>query len=160
MDDGSPRATDGGGAARDAPPGEGPEGAPAGSVTVPGRATLFGYDPTTVTLTLLPRGRRWRTLAVVRIAAVAVVLAPLAAIVPPHAPWALGVLGVAGLLIHRRLQEGFTVARAVGPCPKCGGRLSAAGGRLRAPHPAACESCHNEFGIAVDAAAVEAHGVD
>lgn len=131
-----------------------------GSFTVTGRATLFGYDPTPVELTLVPRSKRWRTGGVVRIAVVAVILAPLAALVPPHAPWALGVLGVAGLLIHRRLQERFTVAEAVGRCPKCDGALSASGGRLRDPHPAACESCHNEFGIAVDAAAVDAHRVD
>lgn len=133
---------------------------PAGSFSVTGRATLFGYDPTPVELELVPRGKRWRTMGVVRIAVVAAVLAPVAAIVPPHAPWALGVLGVAGLLIHRRLKERFTVAEAKGPCPKCGGRLSAASGRLRDPHPAACEACHNEFGIAVDPAAVAAHRVD
>ncbi len=129
-------------------------------VVVPGTAVLFGYEPTPVDLHLVPRPTRWRVGGAVRIGAVAGVLTPLAAVVPPHAPWALGVLGTGAILVHRRLNERFTVSSADGACPKCGGRLSAGGGRLRRPHPASCESCHNEFGIEVAPGAIDEISLD
>ena len=121
----------------------------AGTVQVPGRIALFGYDPVEVRLELLPRSRRWRLWGAGRTAAVALVLAPVAGLVPPHAPWILGVLGVGGFLARRRWQERFTVVDIDGTCPKCEAELSVAQGRLRTPHPVPCEGCHHDSSVQV-----------
>ena len=107
----------------------------AGTVQVPGRIALFGYDPVEVRLELLPRSRRWRLWGAGRI--------------PPHAPWILGVLGVGGFLARRRWQERFTVVDIDGTCPKCEAELSVAQGRLRTPHPVPCEGCHHDSSVQV-----------
>ena len=127
-----------------------------GTRVVPARVTLFGFDPHSVPLTLRPRPRRWRVVGALRIGGIALLVAPAVALVPPHAPWALGALGVGGLLARRRLQERFTVEGVDGVCPRCGGSLTAAGGRLRQPHPAACDACNNEMMLRVDPADLDA----
>lgn len=124
-------------------------------VQIPGRMTLFGYDPETVVLHLRPRTRRWRLLGAGRTMAVALVLAPAVGLVPPHAPWILGVLGVGGFLARRRYQERFTVVGIDGSCPNCGAELSVGTGRLRSPHPVPCESCHHEGSVQVASARLD-----
>lgn len=131
-----------------------------GTVDVPGRMNLFGYDPTTVRLTLRPRTRRWRLLGAGRTMAVALVLAPAAGLVPPHAPWILGVLGVGGFLARRRFQERFTVVGISGPCPGCGAELAVGSGKLRTPHPVPCEACHHEGSVQLDPDLLEEAAAD
>lgn len=113
-------------------------------VRVPARLSIFGYDPATVDLVVIPRSRRWRMLGAARTMGIALLLTPVAALVPPHAPWALGVLGVGAILARRRWQERYTVVGVEGACPKCGAELEVGRGRLRTPHPLPCESCHHE----------------
>lgn len=120
-----------------------------GTVEIPGRIVLFGFDPRAVTLRLLPRSRRWRLLGAGRTMAVALVLAPVAGLVPPHVPWILGVLGVGAFLARRRYEERFTVVGIDGSCPKCGAPLEVPRGRLREPHPVPCERCHHEGSVKV-----------
>jgi len=121
---------------------------------VTGQVALFGYDSTPATIHLLPRSRSWRVGGSVRTMAVAVLVAPLMGLVPPHAPWIIGALAGGGFLARRRWQERFTVTSVDGTCPRCGGTVKAATGRLRDPHPATCEACNFEASVEVPSEAL------
>jgi hypothetical protein len=79
--------------------------------------------------------------------AICTAIAPFAALVPPHAPWAIGALATGAILARRRLREHFTLEALSGPCPKCGEALGVRAGRLRVPHPIACEACHHHAAL-------------
>lgn len=116
------------------------------------RVALFGHEPTPASVELVPRGRRWRAFRALRVLAVALVVAPIVGLVPPHAPWALGALVGGGLLAWRRWQERQTLVGLEGTCPRCGAGLSVDDARrLRRPHPVACEACHHEAALVIEA---------
>ena len=116
---------------------------------VAGKVALFGYDSTPATVHLQPRSRSWRVGGSVRTMAVAVVVAMVMVVVPPHVPWLLGALAGGGFLARRRWQEHFTVMGVDGTCPRCGGVMKAATGRLRSPHPVTCEACNFEASVEI-----------
>jgi hypothetical protein len=84
-----------------------------------------------------------------RTRAIALVVAPVMGLIPPHAPWILGALTGGGLLARRRWIERFTLVDVEGTCPRCGGAVKAASGRLRDPHPAVCDACHHEAAVRI-----------
>jgi hypothetical protein len=114
---------------------------------VEGEAVVFGFPPTAVELSVRRRASSWRVGGAARTLLICVVVAPFAALVPPHAPWAIGALGVGVVLARRRLSERFTLERVDGACPKCGETLSVKAGRLRRPHPVACDGCHHQTAL-------------
>ncbi len=119
---------------------------------------LFGFDPTSATLSLRPRSRSWRVGGAVRTALITLIVAPMVGIIPPHAPWLIGVLTGGGFLTRRRWREHYTVLGVDGTCPRCGGAVEAPGGRLRSPHPVMCQTCHFEANAVVTDAAVVGNG--
>ncbi len=120
-----------------------------GTYTAPAYIVLFGYPGTSGEVTLRPRPRAWRVGGAVRYGIAGLVAAPLVGLVPPHAPWAVGALVGGIVLARRRYKERFTLEAVQGRCPRCGGRLGARPGRLRSPHPIACEACHHECTLTV-----------
>lgn len=126
--------------------GASPNGRP-DRMRVRAEAVLFGFEPTEVEVSVRRRPLRWRAIGAAQRMAVGLVLAPFVAVVPPHAPWLLGALGGGFLLARRRWIERLTVERVEGPCPKCGASLGVKVGRLRSPHPVACESCHHQCSL-------------
>lgn len=133
----------------------GPEPGSSERFTVEGEALVFGFPATAVELSVRRRSASWRVGGAVRTLAIFLVAAPLAAIVPPHAPWAIGALATGGILARRRWRERFTLEGVDGPCPKCGAPLSVKAGRLRLPHPVACESCHHQSALRIPAECLE-----
>ena len=115
----------------------------------PGRAILFGYDPTPAEARLLRRSLGWRAGGAARTMLLFLVVAPVVAIVPPHAPWVIGALLTGIILARRRWQEEITLQALDGTCPKCGTTLAVRPGRLRAPHPLPCEACHHESSLRI-----------
>jgi hypothetical protein len=124
-------------------------GAAAGprSVAVHGEALVFGFPTRPVELTVRYRPLAWRAGGAARTFAIFLVIAPFAGLVPPHAPWAIGALAVGAILARRRWIERVTLERAEGSCPKCDAPLAVKAGRLRRPHPVACESCHHQIAL-------------
>jgi len=116
-------------------------------IEVGARIDLFGYDPTPATLHLRPRSRSWRVGGSVRTVVIALLIAPVVALIPPHAPWIVGALTGGGILARRRWTERFTVLSVEGTCPRCGAHVKVTKGRLRTPHPAACEACHFDMSV-------------
>ena len=112
--------------------------------TTEGRAVLFGFPSETLEVRLRARSKAWRVGGAARALGIAVLVAPAVAVFPPHAPWLIGTLAVGGVLARRRWTEHFTVLEVRGRCPKCGAALEVDSGRLRRPHPIACEGCHHE----------------
>lgn len=115
-----------------------------GTLTVDGRATLFGFDDRPVRAAIIPRSRGWRVGGAVRTFAVFAVMAPFVAVFPPHAVWFLGALVTGAVLARRRYIERFTLVGVEGQCPKCGAALTAKKGRLKEPHALPCEGCNHE----------------
>lgn len=113
-------------------------------VEVPGRVTLFGFDPRPATAALRPRPRSWRLAGTLRIGAATLVVAPIVGILPPHAPWALGALGAGIFLGRRRWNHRLTLESLDAECPKCGAHLTVRPGQLKNPHMVPCEGCHHE----------------
>lgn len=89
---------------------------------------------------------------------IALLIAPVVAVIPPHAPWILGALTGGGILARRRWIERFTVLDVEGTCPRCGAPVKVAKGRLRKPHPAACEACHFDMSVHLPAEALDGNG--
>lgn len=112
-------------------------------LTLEGKAVLFGFDPTPVEVSVLPRTRGWRLASTARVVGISLVVAPIVAVVPPHAPWAMGALTAGAVLGRRRWQETHTLVRLEGTCPKCGSGFQSRRARLRTPHPLQCEDCHH-----------------
>ena len=130
------------------PPSNGAAGADGSDrFNVAAEAVVFGFPNTAVELSVRRRAVGWRAGGAARTLALFVVIAPFVAIVPPHAPWAIGALATGVILARRRWSERFTLERAEGVCPKCGEALVVKSGRLRVPHPVACEACHHQTAI-------------
>lgn len=115
---------------------------PEGAIRTEAEAVLFGFPPTPVEVTILPRSNGWRMAGAARTMGIAVVVAPVVAVLPPHAPWVIGALASGAILARRRWTEHFTVLSLEGACPKCSEPIRAKAGRLRKPHPLPCEGCH------------------
>ena len=81
-------------------------------------ASLFGFDPSPLKVTILPRSRAWRVGGAARTFGVSAVIAPFVAIFPPHAVWPIGALMTGGFLARRRYVERFTLTSLEGGCPK------------------------------------------
>jgi hypothetical protein len=118
-----------------------------GRFTVDAEAVVFGFPNTPVEMSVRQRPLSWRAGGAARTLAVFVVVAPLVAIVPPHAPWAIGASAAGAILARRRWSERFTLERVEGACPKCGAPLSVRAGRLKLPHPVACDACHHQTSL-------------
>lgn len=131
-----------------------------GAYDLDGEATLFGFDPTPVHGSVVPRTRAWRVGGAVRTMAVFVLLAPFVAIVPPHAVWPIGALLTGGLLARRRYVERFSLRRLDGACPRCGRPLPSKPTRLRSPHPVPCPGCNHEINVRFPAASLQAIAAD
>lgn len=118
------------------------------SLSVPAEARVFGHDPTTATLQVIPRSTRWRVGRATRWFVGGAVLAPLVAILPPHAPWAVGA-GAGGLVFGlRRWNERFTLVGLEGRCPRCGHALDHEGRTpLKTPHTVTCVGCSNPVAL-------------
>ena len=121
--------------------------------SVSATAHVFGHDPVTVRLTLVPRSPGWRASRAARYLVGGAVLAPLVAIVPPHAPWAVGA-GAGGLVLGlRKWGERFTLTAVDGLCPRCGAPLPFGGATpLKTPHSLGCEECGNPVILRIDPA--------
>ena len=127
--------------------GGGGASSPDGRFTVTAEAVVFGLPNTPVELRVRRRDTSWRAGGAARTLAVFVVIAPFTALVPPHAPWLIGSLAAGVILARRRWTERFTLERADGACPKCGAPLRVKSGRLRLPHPVACDACHHQTAL-------------
>lgn len=134
--------------------------APRQTLEVQGYIALFGFEPSQATAHLRARPRSWRIGGAVRLSATGVVLAPLLGLVPPHAPWIVGSVGVGAILARRRWQERFTLESVDGACPRCGAAVSVRPGRLRSPHPVACEGCHHEGSLRLPSEALDSLELD
>jgi hypothetical protein len=121
---------------------------------VEGRAVLFGFQPTPVDVSILPRSRGWRAAGTAQVIGVSLVVAPIVAFVPPHAPWAIGALAAGAIFGRRRWQETHTLMELAGACPKCAAPFHLRPGRLRAPHPLQCEACHHVSALELPSAAL------
>lgn len=126
-----------------------------GRFTIEAEAVVFGFPATPVELSVRRRTVGWRAGGTARTLAVFVVVAPFVAVVPPHAPWAIGALATGVILARRRWSERFTLERVRGVCPKCGEPLAVKAGRLRLPHPVACEGCHHQTALRFSAEVLE-----
>lgn len=125
-----------------------------GRIRVEGHATLFGFPSTKAVLTIRPRPTAWRASgAAVRMGGFTL-LAGVVAIVPPHAPWLIGALAGGAILARRRWIERYTLESVRGTCPKCGDELDVKAGRLKRPHPVACEGCHHETSLSFEPGAL------
>ena len=112
--------------------------------------TLFGFESAAATVRIEHRSRMWRLRRALVAFSVGLVIAPFVALFPPHAPWALGALGLGALAARRRWIEDHSLLAVDGSCPNCGNRITLRKvGRLRHPHPLACESCHYELALDV-----------
>jgi len=126
-----------------------------GCLRIEADAILFGFPSTRAALTVRPRTPTWRATGAAMRFVAGVALAGVVAIVPPHAPWLIGALVGGAVMARRRWIERYTLESAEGTCPKCGEPMRVKRGRLRTPHPVACESCHHESSLRIDAAALE-----
>ncbi len=134
--------------------------APTPTLQVPGHIALFGFEPSEATAHLRARPRSWRIGGAMRLSATGVVLAPLVGLIPPHAPWIVGSVGVGAILARRRWQERFTLESVDGACPRCGASVSVRPGRLRSPHPVACEGCRHEASLRLPTEALDSLALD
>lgn len=125
--------------------------------SVQAEASIFGFDPSDVTVTITPRSRAWRVGGAARTMGVFVVVAPFVALFPPHAVWPIGALMTGGFLARRRYIERFTLESAEGDCPKCGQALQTKPTRLRSPHQLPCDGCHHESILRLPEGTLEAH---
>ncbi len=141
-------------------PAEGPGPAagadPDGAFRAAGEAVLFGFAPQPVAATIRPRTRTWRMTGAARTMGIALLVAPAVAVLPPHAPWLIGALAAGVVLARRRWMERFTLLDVRGACPKCGAALEVRTGRLRDPHPLACEGCHQTSTLRLPDGALDA----
>lgn len=121
------------------------------TMTVSAEARVFGHDPTSATLHVIPRSTRWRLVRASRWFVGGAVLAPLVAVLPPHAPWAVGA-AAAGLVVGmRRWKERHTLIDLEGRCPRCDGPLEHEGRTLlRTPHSVTCLGCSNPVALHPD----------
>ena len=123
-------------------------------------ASLFGFDPSPLKVTILPRSRAWRVGGAARTFGVSAVIAPFVAIFPPHAVWPIGALMTGGFLARRRYVERFTLTSLEGVCPKCGNRYSVKATRLRTPHALPCDGCHHESRLRLPEGTLQTHALD
>ena len=116
------------------------------------RARIFGLPATPATLQVQPRPDSRRTLRTLLTLVATAVAAPVAFLVPPHAPWGVGAL-VGGLVLARRQWiHRNTILAVDAACPNCAGALDVPSGtRLRAPHPVACDGCHRDVSLHLEA---------
>ena len=128
--------------------------------TANAEASLFGFDPSPLRVTILPRSRGWRVGGAARTFGVFVVVAPFVAIFPPHAVWPIGALLTGGFLARRRYVERFTLTSLEGLCPKCGKGYSVKATRLRTPHALPCDGCHHESRLSLLDGTLQAHALD
>lgn len=118
--------------------------------SVPASITLFGFDTAPATVRIEPRSLMWRSRRALFAFVAGLVIAPLVALFPPHALWALGALGLGTLTAQRRWIEYHSLLAVDGSCPNCRNRITLRKvGRLRHPHPLACDSCHYELALEV-----------
>ncbi len=119
------------------------------------QATLFGFPPATVQVSIRRRTLSWRVAGAARTMAGSLVITLVVVFVPPHAPWVIGALATGVFLARRRWRERFTLERVEGPCPKCGTPLRVKAGRLRVGHPMSCEVCHHESSLRIPESLLE-----
>ncbi len=129
-------------------------------VSVDAEATLFGFDPTAMKVTILARSKTWRVGGAARTFGLFAVVSPFVAIIPPHAVWLMGALMTGAVLARRRYSERFTLQWVEGSCPKCGNAVTVKPMRLREPHPFPCEGCHHESRLRLPEGVLEALAVD
>ena len=117
---------------------------------VPAGITLFGFDTAAAIVRIESRSRVWRLKRASVAFVVGLVIAPFVALFPPHALWPLGALGLGAFTARRRWIEYHSLLAVDGSCPNCGSRITLRKvGRLRHPHPLACDSCHYELALEV-----------
>ena len=109
------------------------------------RLTLFGFEPTPASVSLLARTRSWGVARTARALGLTILITPLAFLVPPHAPWGAGALAGGLYFVLRSWRERFTLRQGTGSCPRCDepidlGRMK----RLHLPHVVPCDVCHHE----------------
>ncbi len=130
--------------------------APSSPTTVSAKAQVFGHDPTSVQLTLVPRTTRWRAVRAAPFLVGGIVLAPILGILPPHAPWAVGAGGGGLYMALRKWGERFTFVGVEGICPRCGAGLNLSGAPpLKMPHRIPCDACGNPVSITVEPGELE-----
>lgn len=123
---------------------------------VQGTVTLFGYDETDATATVLPRSVGWRALRAGAFVAGGLLLAPVVALLPPHVAWALAAAVTGMVLGARKWAERFTLLSLEGRCPRCGEPLAVGRPtRLRNPWTLDCEACHHAVTLTVPGRALE-----
>jgi hypothetical protein len=121
------------------------------STAVAATASVFGHEPTPVTLGLIPRSTGWRVSRALRYLLAGAVAAPVLAVLPPHAPWAVAAGTGGTLLALRKWRERFTLVSLEGACPRCGAPLEGGGsGPLREPHRISCDACGNPVVVTVE----------
>ena len=117
-----------------------------------GRLSVFGHEPGTAHVDLLPRTTRWRLWRAARPAAIGLLLAPVVVLVPPHAPWALGALVTGAVLAMRRWREEVTLLSLQGRCPRCDTHLTLVRPRALRPRLSLdCEGCRHEVTLSLPA---------
>lgn len=134
-----------------------PDTDPDGTFDAEARITLFGFDPTSARVHLLPRSKAWRLRGVIPIVLVMLVLVPMVGVIPPHAPWVLAVVVGGTLLARRRWKWHYTLTAVDGTCPRCGAELHVRPGRLRHPHTLSCDACRNDIVLEVPPEVLEEH---
>ena len=115
------------------------------------RASVFGFDPTPLRLTVESRSTAWRATRAAAFVGGGLVLAPVVALAPPHVAWAMGSVLTGGFLGWRKWVERFTLVAVEGDCPKCGDALTLDGAtRLRARSTLPCPGCHHDLQVILD----------
>lgn len=133
------------------------EALPDGAFRVDSEVTLFGFEPTPASATIVARGKAWRVGGAARTFGLFFVVSPFVAVFPPHAVWPIGALLTGAFLARRRYIERFTLLGLEATCPKCGKELLVKKTRLRAPHSLPCEACHHESTLKVPDGALATH---
>jgi hypothetical protein len=128
-----------------------PEGADLPPAEYSGRVSLFGFEPTPATFSLVHVPAAKRATRAALFGAGGVLAAPLVAFIPPHIPWALAVFA-GGLYFARRTWQGeYTVHAARAVCPRCSEPVPFKPGEgVRFPTERSCYVCHQSLMITLN----------